>query len=74
MYVEAVGRKQSGKEKELHHLEIHGHEDATPESPRWIVLHNFGPEHEPQGHEFTNHEQMIEHVRQHSAADGEDEA
>ncbi len=67
--VTAKGKKRHGPKKELHHLEIHAHPEGTPDSPRWIVLHNFGPEHEPGQHEFNDPEEMLSHVRKHSGTD-----
>ncbi len=67
--VEVRGKKRARMKKELHHIEIHGHVDATKDSPAWIVRHDFGEEHEPRDHEFFDHDEMLDHVRQHTGTE-----
>jgi hypothetical protein len=64
MFVVAVGKSRDrGREKELHHLEVHAHPDASHESPAWIVEHHHvSPQHPVEEHEFNDHEQMLNHV------------
>ncbi len=67
-FVEARGHRRTPK-RELHHLEIHAHPDGTPQEPRWLVVHDFGSDHEPDVHDFTDHEEMLAHVRTHSSTE-----
>lgn len=72
-YVEIHGRslkdsRQREREADLHHIRIHGHEDGTPESPRWVVSHHVS-DNDPKPTEFVfedGHE-MLAHIAEHAS-------
>ena len=61
--------KHHSRKKQLHHLEIHAGEGATHDDPSWVVAHDFGPEHEPETQEFSDHQEMLAHVAKHSGTE-----
>jgi hypothetical protein len=66
--------RQLEREKNLHHLRIHGHPDGTPESPKWIVEHHSSEnDSSPVEHEFDNGHDMLAHVAEHSAVSEDEE-
>ena len=75
-YVEARGRSlKQERERELEHLRVYGGPEASKEKPSWLVEHHFAsPAHEPETHEFSDHNEMIEHVRTHSGVEPVEEA
>jgi hypothetical protein len=66
----AVGTKHRPRKKELEHLRIYGGDGATHENPSWTVQHHFtSSKHEPEAHDFTDHEQMLDHVKEHTGVE-----
>jgi hypothetical protein len=70
-FTEAKGPSlKKDRERELEHLRILAHPEATQKEPAWLVEHHFAsPAHKPEAHEFSNHDEMIEHVRTHSGVE-----
>jgi hypothetical protein len=71
LIVAAVPKKSHrGEEKELHHLRIFAGDGATPENPSWRVQHHFTSlKHAPEAHDFADHGEMLEHVREHTGVE-----
>ena len=70
----AVRKKRHARKKELQHLRVFAGDGATHENPSWIVEHDFGEDHEPEQHRFTDHGEMIEHLSRHTSTEPLDEA
>lgn len=59
-------------EKELHHLSIYGHPGGTRERPMWIVQHHHSADDSEPGeeHEFSDGDEMLNHIGRHAAIPG----
>lgn len=55
--------KAERSRRELHHVEIHGHEDSSPDEPKYIVIHFY--DKGSREHEIDGHDALMEHL--HSA-------
>jgi hypothetical protein len=76
-YIEARGASlKASREhnKELKSIEIHGHSESKPGSPKWLVQHNHVGGEKPDTYDFTDGHEMIRHVAEHSGvpAPGDD--
>jgi hypothetical protein len=77
-YVEVHGAslknsREKEREADLHHLTIHAHSDATPESPKWIVAHHHSENDDrPAEHVFDDGHSMLRHIAEHAAVPPDD--
>ena len=76
-YAESRGpslKESRERERELHHLRVHGHQDATPQSPKWVVSH-YAAENDRRPsaeYDFDSGIEMLRHVAEHANVPAEE--
>ena len=55
------------RENDLHFLSVHAAAGATPQRPRWVILHHGADGTEPREFVFENGRELLDHLREHAS-------